>query len=415
MKKTGYYVIILCAQFLFGCSSNSINDPFIGKWTCYDNDLSISKNDTLYLVDFYDKRGNLEQSYTASKTGDILLYRDNNGIGRQIQVYIPVNTFESKKDKIVLDYNDSLNIRLIINDVDYFKLFETKIKNRLKGFSGKWKTQSRMDNYAAMSIDSTSQGIQVSWIGNPNITYTEIARFKDDLLNINAMGIDGGIYATYFPDCDCITIDDDKYYRYNENDEKFLGYWKNQNGEIKISKNGDYYFVLTHQFQDYTFTFLTEVKGYTLVEPFDKYAQGKTDIKITYLSLGVISDDGGETKYYNTNKYSNNYYKTSNLTSNITSTSTTKYYTGKVGKLDASYNLAWYSDGSIKGSYYYSNRPNTNYTLAGKDLGNGRIELVEYTGNNVSANCNLTLQGNCYRGQMNNADGRKLIMTMCLE
>ena len=417
-KKINYLIIIICIQLLSGCTNKDNIDPFLGEWTSYDNDLKISKVDTIYQIDYFNKSGQLYQTYQASKVGDLLSYRDNNGIGKQIQVYVPVNTIESKEGNIILDYNDSLNIRLMINDIDYYKLFDTKIEYGLKGFSGKWKTKNRKDNYAAMSIDSSSQGIQVSWIGDPDNIYNEFARFHEDLLNINAMGVDGGIYATYFPDCDCITIDDDKYYRYNENDEKFLGHWKNNNGEIKISKNGNYYLVLTHQYEDYTFTFLTEVKNNELQEPIDKYAQGKTYTTITYLSPGVISDDGGITKYHNSNKYVRSYDKSFNNTpsssnSNQSIKTTAKTFTGNVGKLQASYNLTWNNDGSIYGTYYYPSRPNISYTLKGKDLGNGNIQLTEYTGSVVSANCNLKLKSNCYVGQMNNTDGRVFKMTIC--
>ena len=411
MKKI-IYVIIVCAQFVIGCTNNDFIDPFIGKWTCYENDLRISKNDSLYIVDIFNKSGKLQYSYSASKKGDILSYRDNKGIGKQIRVYVPVNTFESEEGNLVLDYNDSLNIRLIINGVDYYKFFETNHDYRLKGFYGTWKSKTRRGDFGALSIDSTSQGINVTWIGDPNSPLTEFASLQGDLLHIVSLGIDGGTYATYFRGGDYISINDDIYYRYNEVDENFLGYWKNQNGEIKISKNGKYYLVLTHQFEDYTFTFLTEAKGNKLVEPFDKYSPDRTYTEITYIEPGVISDDGGKTKYYNTNKYSKSNYHSSNI---IKRNSITKKYSGNVGKLGASYSLTWYTDGTIIGSYFYPNRSNITYSLTGNDLGNGRIELIEYTGNNVSANCSLTLQGNCYIGQMNNTDGRKLKMTMCLE
>jgi hypothetical protein len=91
----------------------------------------------------------------------------------------------------------------------------------------------------------------------------------------------------------------------------------------------------------------------------------------------------------------------------------TKSLTGNVGKLKAIYNLTWNQDGTIHGTYRYPKRPDTRYTLTGKDLGNGNIQLTEYTGNAISATCNLSLQGNCYVGQMNNTNGKTLKMTMC--
>jgi hypothetical protein len=170
--------------------------------------------------------------------------------------------------------------------------------------------------------------------------------------------------------------------------------------------------VLTHQYQDYTFTFLTEVKGRTLQESFDKHAQGKTYTTITYLSPGVISDNGGETKYFNSNKYSKTYDYSYNKNQTATSTTTKSFY-GNVGKMQAFYNLTWNNDGTINGTYYYPNRPNITYSLKGKDLGNGKIKLTEYNGNNVTANCNLSLEGSCYIGKMDNTDGRTFKMTMC--
>jgi len=413
-------IVFYAVKFFLGLIAGP--DAFIGDWTSYNGDIKITKQDKIYQIDFLDNTGQTTQTYQANKVDDLLSYRDNSGNGKQIEVYVPVNTNESKEGKIILDYKDSLNIRLITHDGDYFKKIEVKNEYRLNGYEGTWYTKTTLPvaRYNIFKVDSTSEGIQVAWLGNPDELWTELARFKQGMLNINEMGVDGGIYATYFQDCDCITIGNDKYYRYHENDEKFLGYWKNNNGEIKISKNGNYYLVRSHQFQDYTFDFMTEVQGNTLKEPFNKYANGKTYTTITFLSPGVISDNGGETKYYNSSKYSrsNNYsYGNSNNSNNTnqstTPTTTTKSFSGNVGKLLTSYSLTWNSDGTIFGIYYYPNKPNTTYTLRGKDLGNGNIQLTEYTGSNVSANCNLSLQGNCYVGQMNNTDGRTFKMTMC--
>ncbi|NQU51282.1 MAG: hypothetical protein HQ522_01965 [Bacteroidetes bacterium] len=419
-KKFNYLLLIICVQLLSGCANKDKIDPFVGEWTSYDNDLKIAKVDTVYQIEYFDKRGQLYQTYQASKAGDLLSYRDNNGIGKQIQIYVPVNTKVSKEGNLILDYEDSLHIRLITDEGDYYKKFTIKSNIGLNGFAGTWKTTARQysKNYEAIKIDSTSKGVEVSWIGDPTQIWSPSASFQNGMINISEPGVDGGIYANYFKDCDCITIGKDKYYRYNESDETFLGHWKNNNGEIKISKNGNYYLVLTHQYSDYTFTFLTEVKNNELKEPIDKYAQGKTYTTITYLSPGVISDNGGTTKYYNNNKYVRNYNKSfnnapSSTNSNQSIATTTKTFSGNVGKLQAYYNLTWNSDGTIYGTYYYPSRPNISYTLKGKDLGNGNIHLTEYTGSDVSANCNLSLQGNCYVGQMNNTDGRVFKMTMC--
>jgi|GEM_PF-2514438 len=91
-----------------------------------------------------------------------------------------------------------------------------------------------------------------------------------------------------------------------------------------------------------------------------------------------------------------------------------KSYTGKVGNSDAQYELVWNSDGTIDGIYHNPKKPNVTYLLKGKDWGNGKVLLTEFTGDAVSANCELLLQNNCYAGTMNNTDGRVLQMTMCL-
>ncbi len=418
-RKINYLLMIFCVQLLFSCSHKNEIDSFIGEWTSYDRDIKISKQDSIYKIEFLDKSGQMLESYTAHKIVDLLSYRDNKEIGRQISVYIPVDTKKpnDKNGKPILDYTDSLNIRLIVtDDGDYYRKFKAKKEFGLKGFAGKWKTKTRKDVYAIASIDSTSQGIQVTWIGQPDQPRTFIATFQKDLLNIPDFGVDGGLFASYFKDCDCITIGNDKYYRYDENDFKFLGHWTNKEGEIKISKNGDYYLVRTHLYQDYTFDFLAKVNGNDLKQLFDEKLKGATYTTITYLSPGIISDDGGKTKYFNSNKYSNDFdysSNNSNYANQSSSTATSKSFSGNVGKMKALYFLNWNSDGTISGTYNYPSRPNVTYVLKGKDLGNGRIELTEYTGNNISAQCNLTLNGNCYVGKMNNTDGRVLSMTMC--
>ncbi len=107
---------------------------------------------------------------------------------------------------------------------------------------------------------------------------------------------------------------------------------------------------------------------------------------------------------------SNNTVTNNSSSPTITVTKTLK---GSVGKLEAIYSLNWYSDGTINGTYNYPAQPNIIYTLQGRDLQNGALELTEYVNSNISANCNLTLQGNCYVGQMNYTDGRHIKMTMC--
>lgn len=414
-----YFLYILCCQLIFSCATKNAPDPYIGEWVSFDKDLEISKIDTLYKIEYLDKSGKTIESFNAGKVVDLLSYRDNNGVGKQIKIYVPVDANKSKEGNLVFDYNDSIHIRLIITgEGDFYKRFKSSNEHRLKGFSGTWKMeQGSFSKFRdVLKIDSTFNGIIVNWASTPGQAYDNDARFIGNLLNISQPAIDGGVNASYFSDCDCITIGDNKYFRYNESDELFLGHWTNKNGEIRIAKNGDYYLVMTHQYQDYVFTFLTEANGNELKEPMDKYAQGKTYTKISFISPGVISDNGGETKYYNSEKHSRNSdysFSNSNNTNQVALSSTTKSLNGKVGKLDASYTLTWNSDGTISGTYYYPNKPNTKYTLLGKDLSGGKIQLTEYTGNNVSANCNLTLEGSCYIGQMNNTDGRNFKMTIC--
>ena len=270
--------------------------------------------------------------------------------------------------------------------------------------------------YETIAIDSTSKGIQVAWKFQSWYTDTTYATFNDNILNVPATAVDGGVNFTYFKDCDCITKDNNKYYRYSENDSKFLGHFKNETGEIYISKNGNYYLVSIDGDQDYTNTFLTTVKANALQQPIDKYAQGATYMTITYLSPGIISDDGGSTKYYKTDTHSKSVdypNNTNESANNKTQPSSAKSFSGKVGKLDALYNLQWNTDGTINGTYYYPKRANITYTLMGRDLGNGNIELTEYTNNNISAHFNLHLQDNCYVGQINNTDGRVFNIVMC--
>lgn len=94
------------------------------------------------------------------------------------------------------------------------------------------------------------------------------------------------------------------------------------------------------------------------------------------------------------------------------SSNTINYY-GQVGNLNANFSLSWGSDGHITGSYYYPDRNNTTYTLAGELMEDGRLLLTEFTNNLQTAACDLTWTNNCYTGQMRNNDGRVLPMQMC--
>jgi len=90
-------------------------------------------------------------------------------------------------------------------------------------------------------------------------------------------------------------------------------------------------------------------------------------------------------------------------------------YSGNVGNLSAKFSLRWNNDNTIEGTYFYPAQASITYTLKGKDAGNGNIELTEYTGNAISAHCQLQANGNCYNGKMNNTDGRHLNMQFCKE
>ncbi len=88
-------------------------------------------------------------------------------------------------------------------------------------------------------------------------------------------------------------------------------------------------------------------------------------------------------------------------------------FKGTIGKWEAYFNLTFnYTDKIISGTYYYPNRPNVIYTLTGSINGNNII-LKEFTDNVISAECHLTFENDCYTGEMNNTDGRVLVMKMC--
>jgi hypothetical protein len=128
-------------------------------------------------------------------------------------------------------------------------------------------------------------------------------------------------------------------------------------------------------------------------------------------SIAEVSNMDDTSANVKDNSLNNNQPET-NINNNLTIIST-KSFKGNVGKLDVIYKLNWYSDGTIEGIYNYPSQANSQYTLKGKDLGNGNIELTEYTSSNISAKAILTLDGKCYTGQIKNTDGRQLTMTMC--
>jgi len=91
----------------------------------------------------------------------------------------------------------------------------------------------------------------------------------------------------------------------------------------------------------------------------------------------------------------------------------THSYNGNVGELTAQFSLTWFTDGSIRGVYYFPKRQNEIITLKGIDYNNGKIKLLEYNGEDISAYCELIEQSGCYVGIMTKIDGREFNMTIC--
>jgi hypothetical protein len=287
--KFNYLFFIICVPTLLSCTNTTSRtnttefDPFLGEWTSYAKGLTISKMDTAYQIEYFEKSGKKIAGYHAKIIRDDLLsYRDNDGIGRQIKIYIPNDDKRAidKKGDPIFDLSDSLTIHLIITgDDDYYKKFYAANTFGLRGFAGNWVMQKKniFDIYATLRIDSTDKGIEINWKNQPDFTESRIASFESDLLYVGTFDTDSPLYASYFRDCDCITMDGNRYSRYDENDDKFIGHWKSEYGEIKISKNGPYYLVRTHEKGDYIIDDLIEVKGNTLQESFE------------YVSPGIIS------------------------------------------------------------------------------------------------------------------------------
>ena len=91
-------------------------------------------------------------------------------------------------------------------------------------------------------------------------------------------------------------------------------------------------------------------------------------------------------------------------------------YEGKVGRLNAAFNLNQRNDQSISGKYHYPDRnPQQVYLLSGQALSEGRMELIETTNGKRTSTSNLTYNKSqrCYVGKMSNTDGRKLDIRIC--
>ena len=99
---------------------------------------------------------------------------------------------------------------------------------------------------------------------------------------------------------------------------------------------------------------------------------------------------------------------------NPTNSSTNKIFYGKVGKLDATFNLTFDSTSTtVSGHYYYDKKQNELYQLSGIYM-KGDLQLNEYTNRILTANCVLKRDNfGCFAGKMFNQDGRKYDMSIC--
>lgn len=89
-------------------------------------------------------------------------------------------------------------------------------------------------------------------------------------------------------------------------------------------------------------------------------------------------------------------------------------YRGKVGKLDAVFDIDWGGDETVSGSYYYPSRKGVIYTLQGEFAANGKLVFREYTNGTVTAILTLSESGRQdtfrWSGKMKNTDGREFDM-----
>lgn len=87
---------------------------------------------------------------------------------------------------------------------------------------------------------------------------------------------------------------------------------------------------------------------------------------------------------------------------------------GEVGGVAASYSLKWDRDGSLSGTYHYPSEPGAVFRLSGRLLPGGGLYLEEFTGNTLSARCELARSGSSstWTGFMNNTDGKRFRMSI---
>lgn len=91
-------------------------------------------------------------------------------------------------------------------------------------------------------------------------------------------------------------------------------------------------------------------------------------------------------------------------------------YTGRVGRLAATFALTWHEGGAVTGTYTYPDRPGTTYGLEGTNPREGELYLAEFTGETLTARCRLRKrieEGEIvWKGEMSNLDGRRFPMRL---
>ena len=85
-------------------------------------------------------------------------------------------------------------------------------------------------------------------------------------------------------------------------------------------------------------------------------------------------------------------------------------YEGRVGKWEANFSINFHEDGTVSGTYSYPRRPGVVYQLKGDNREQGKLNLNEFTGKNLTARCTLTKKNSesriIWEGLMFNTDGR---------
>lgn len=94
--------------------------------------------------------------------------------------------------------------------------------------------------------------------------------------------------------------------------------------------------------------------------------------------------------------------------------SSAEEYRGKVGKLDAVFDIDWGGDETVAGTYFYPSRKGVIYKLQGEFAADGKLVLREYTNGTVTAVLILSETGGQdsfrWSGKMRNTDGREFDM-----